>query len=229
MFKKTMLVSALFFAFNAFSCWFTQQNFNKAYIAGVNFYKAHYNQNATTEIENAKFTNGQTVSLPLTVWFKVSPRINTIVDDKGQKKQIKYDIRVAKLYYKIIPLVNGAYNYESDKYVWRLAKSIDMGDTPKWRMDFTSPVQLFGNATITKSMIQRNGDNIKSGDAIVFAWYIADNAPDAVSNAQDITAGQPEPFIYPADVEIGLKQHENQFYPAHVMRVIYNGKTTLGR
>ena len=229
MFKKTMLVSALFFAFNAFSCWFTQQNFNKAYIAGVNFYKAHYNQKATTEMEDAKFINGQRVSLPLTVWFKVSPRTNKIVVDEVQKT-IKYDIRVAKLYYKIIPLENGTYNYESDKYVWRLAKSIDMGDKPKWRMDFTSPVQLFGKATITKSMIQKNGDNIKSDDAIVFAWYIADNALDAVSNAQDIEAGQPEPFIYPADIETGHEQpHENQFYPAHVMRVIYNGKKTPGR
>jgi len=74
-----------------FACWFTKENINNAYIAGVNFFEPHYfephyeevilngttratNNNDREWAKNLSFTNNISVSLPLTVWFKVSPR-----------------------------------------------------------------------------------------------------------------------------------------------------------
>jgi len=219
MLKKFMLslAATVLATSTAFACWFTQENFNNAYFAGVNFFVEHYNP--TTNIANATYQNGQSVSLPLTAWFKVSPRtysVNNVVQT--------FDIRIAKLYYKILP--GGT---ETSSCKWRLAKSIDMGSNPKWRMDFSSPVKLFGQATITKSMITSNGDTINSGDHIIMAWYIADNSPDCIANAEDITPGQNAPVIVVPNNDTYNSVYANEFRPAYVMRVVYSGKTTPGR
>lgn len=219
MFKKFMLsvVATVLATSTAFACWFTQENFNNAYFAGVNFYVEHYSQ--TSNLSKATYRNGQSVSLPLTAWFKVSPRTYSV---NGAVNT--FDIRVAKLYYKILP--GGV---ESSSCKWRLAKAIDMGGNPKWRMDFSSPVKLFGQATITTTMIASNGDTISSGDHIVMAWYIADNSPDCIANAEDITVGQNAPVITVPDNDTYASVYANEFRPAYVMRVVYNGKTTPGR
>lgn len=214
MLKKIIFTIILMLMISSPACWFSQENFNKTYIAGVNFIKQHYDGKAQ-DLNSATFVNGQVVPLPITVWFKVVPR------DK------KYPIRIAKLYYKVVPKVNDAYDYNNSNYKWRLAKTIDMGNNPKWKMDFAAPVQLFGKAIITKDLIQLNGDTIKANDAIVFAWYFADTAPDALTNAQDITPGEAQPYIQPLNSQVGSKTYNNDYKPQHVMMVIYSGKKTV--
>ena len=224
MFKKFLASVALatLTVSSAFACWVTQENFNNAYIAGVNYFQSHYE--GVSDLNSARYINGQSVSLPLTCWFKVSPRTYT---DNGVTRS--YDIRVAKLYYKVIP--QGDKNNTSAK--WRLAKSIDMGPNPRWRMNFNSPVKLFGNVSISKDIITSNGDTISAGDHIVMVWYLADNANDSIANGDEITAGNSEPYIYPENEEYAYKNGSlnvfaNDFTPAYIMRVVYNGMTTPG-
>lgn len=219
MIKKTLIsiVLSTLAISNAFACWFTQENFNNAYIAGVNYFIEHYAP--TASLQNAVFKNGQSVSLPLTVWFKVSPRIYSV---NGQIHT--YDIRIAKLYYKILP--NGI---ENSNCKWRLAKSINMGNNPRWRMDFNSPVKLFGNNTITLSLIASKGDTIHTGDHIILAWYIADNSPDCIANAEDIVDGNNNPVITVQNNETASKTYNNEFRPSYIMRVIYNGRKSPSR
>jgi hypothetical protein len=69
--KKIFLVALLaFMSISTFACWMTQYNFNNVYISGVNFYQSHYD-GKSNELSQSIFENGQSVSLPLTVWFKV--------------------------------------------------------------------------------------------------------------------------------------------------------------
>jgi hypothetical protein len=88
--------------------------------------------------------------------------------------------------------------------VWRIAKEIDMGDTPQWRMDFSAPVQLFGRSTLTKKMIERdNGYTIKKNDMIILAWYVAGSGDTAITNAEKITPNSSYPIIQPLNSESG--------------------------
>lgn len=226
--KKFLLISVLSLVSltSVFACWFTIDDINKAYIAGVNFYKSHYEQTSSIEdVNNLEFKNNLSVSLPLTVWFKVQPRFSTV---NGEIKQI--NIKQSYLFYKIIPYEDGIYNYENVDYKWRLAKSIDMSNK-KWELNFSTPVKLFGNNTLTLEMIKQNGDSIKVNDKIILAWYICDDA--GVKNAKLIIAGSSQPFmnleedIIKGDVVLGGSTYD--YRGAYVISVIYNGKKTLGR
>lgn len=240
--KKFLLSSLLVITTftSTFACWFTKENINNAYIAGVNFFKPHYEEvilNGTTRATNSNdrewaknlsFTNNIPVSLPLTVWFKVSPRKYLI---NGEWKSA--NIRISNLYYKIIPKkANGQYDYENDNYKWRLAKSVNMEGKP-WRLDFSAPVKIFGNNTLTLKQIRENNDKIKEGDKIILVWYIADDSDEALENVTEIKAGESKPYIKvdedtcKGDMVFG---DESDGYNApYVMSVIYNGKKTLGR
>lgn len=215
--KKILSTSILMTAINVFACWFTQENFNNAYIAGVNYFNSHYTK--VNSLENAQYNNGQNVSLPLTVWFKVSPR-TFYVDGQIQTDEI----RVAKLYYKILP--GGVQNANCK---WRLVKSINLGSNPRWKMDFKEPVKLFGNNVITMSLINSKGDTLNKNDHIILAWYIAGSSPDCITSSQDITDGSHEPVITIQNTENYSKEHAKSFKPAFIMRVIYNGKKTPSR
>lgn len=240
--KKILTAFLTMTAFTSlFACWFTQTNINNAYIAGVNFFKPHYEEvtdsNNTTTIatnsddiewaKNLSFTNNISVSLPLTVWFKVSPRKYLI---NGEQKSA--NIRISNLYYKIIPKVNGQYNYSNPDYKWRLAKSVNMEGKP-WRLDFSAPVKIFGNNTLTLKQIIANGDSIKEGDKIILVWYIADDSDEALENVTEIEAGESKPYIKVDKDECKgdtIFGDESDGYNApYVMSVIYNGKKTLGR
>ena len=248
--KKILTVFLAMTAFTSlFACWFSQTNINKAYIAGVNFFKPHYKEvtdfnNTTTITTNSdddawknklSFTNDIPVSLPLTVWFKVSPRKYFI---KGESGSNQANISLSNLYYKIIPKVNEKYDYENDNYKWRLAKSVDMQGKP-WRLDFSAPVKIFGNNTLTLKQIIANGDKINEGDKIILVWHIVDDK--AVTNAEgvEIEAGQSKPYIVVDKTnQMGgtifeytdkSKNKYYGYYAPYVMSVIYNGKKTLGR
>lgn len=91
--KKIFVFFCATFLLAASACWFTQENFNRDYIAGVNNYFVHYEE--TENIGSAIYHNGTLVSFPLTVWVKVGPRKNS----HGQLMPIVK----AVLQYKILP------------------------------------------------------------------------------------------------------------------------------
>lgn len=237
MFKKGLLtIAAMALSISsAFACWFTQENFENAYFAGVNNFFAHYYNTSTAvskNINNAIYVNGPLkngsvssyyrVSLPLTAWFKVSPRTQYV---NGELKS--YDIRKAKLYFKV---VSGNIDANAASAKWYLAKEINMGSTPRWRLDFKSPVKLFGNATLTMNLITSKGLTIKSGDGIILAWWVADNSTDCIMNADEITEGATNPNVVPGLKDSASKTYEGDYRPAYVMRVVYNGKNiNIGR
>ena len=59
------------------------------------------------------------------------------------------------------------------------------------------------------------------------------NANDSIANGDEITVGNSEPYIYPENEEYAYKNGSlnvfaNDFTPAYIMRVVYNGMTTPG-
>ena len=111
MFKKyftNIVIILLISTSNLFSCWFTNENFENLYLAGVNYFVKHYINQTDGSFSTAKYINGPiennmvnsyySVSLPLTVWVKISPRVVYVNNIKNV-----YNIRRAELYYKIIP------------------------------------------------------------------------------------------------------------------------------
>jgi hypothetical protein len=238
MFKKGLLtVAALALSISsAFACWFTQENYENAYFAGVNHFFEHYfnaSQAENKDMQTAYYVNGPMdsngnvsdyyrVNLPITAWFKVSPRTQTVNDIP-----MSYDIRKARLYFKIVPDNTDA-NARTAK--WYLAKEIDMGPNPRWRLDFKSPVKLFGNASLTMNTITSKGLTIKAGDGIILAWWVADNSTDCIMNADEIEEGSQYPQIVPGKNDKSDIVYPGDYRPAYVMRVVYNGKNVnVGR
>lgn len=95
--KKLLFTTLMIMSMLASACWFTEANFNKTYIAGVNNFYAHYIEAET--IETAEYHNGMIVAMPLTVWVKVSDRT---ADQEGEPAGTKPIVR-AMLQYKILP------------------------------------------------------------------------------------------------------------------------------
>lgn len=245
--KKIALISSIFLISigTVLGCWFsTTAPF--CYIAGVNYYQFHVDETQgevtlDSTVRNSKYNdsndittiinngNGLIVSLPITVWFKVKPRI-----ENSNGVEVSYDIAKTILYYKIIPRGKSD---DAEGCYWRVANVIDMTNS-SWNLDFNYRVRLFGNSTLTKKMIQQNGDMINSGDSIIFAWYIVDNSPLFIANAHEIESGSEEPrFIVPESGKISdvleytteNNTFASKYNNAYVLKVLYNGKTTPGR
>ena len=120
MLKKLCCAALAGLALTASACWFDADNFDGNFIAGVNNYHAHHSAGAAS-LAAATYSNGAGVSMPITVWVKVSPRAgNRIVR--------------ATLQYKVLPNGN-----------WVTVRTID---NPSWDMDFSRPVALFGRNCI---------------------------------------------------------------------------------
>ena len=161
---KKLLTTILLFASLAVSaCWFTEANFNKTYIAGVNNFFAHYVEAET--IGAASYANGQTVAMPLTVWVKVSPRT---ADQPGEVAGTKEIVR-AVLQYKILP--SGS---------WVTVKDYD---TPDWDMNFEGAVPLFGMNCINI--------NVATGTQILIRAYFSDGTYETGDLNTDITSSVP--------------------------------------
>lgn len=70
-FKHLLILSLLTFNVSIFACWFTEENFNKTYIAGVNNYFPHYSKSAS--LTSASYHNGWVVPSPLNVLVCINP------------------------------------------------------------------------------------------------------------------------------------------------------------
>ncbi|MFA6930008.1 MAG: hypothetical protein WCT05_06755 [Lentisphaeria bacterium] len=157
---RKLLTTILLTALTASACWFTEANFNSAFIAGVNNFFAHYVEAET--IEEATYANGQTVAMPLTVWVKVSPRT---ADQPGEVAGTKNIVR-AVLQYKILP---------SGEWV-----TVKDYDTPDWDMNFEGAVPLFGMNCINV--------NVSAGTQMLIRVYLTDGTYETGDLATDITS-----------------------------------------
>lgn len=163
---KTLLAGALSaLAIAAQACWFTADNFNACYLAGVNNYVPHY---APAEaIGNAVYKNGQTVDLPITVWVKVSDRF---ADQAGETAGNKPVVK-AVLQYKVLP--DGA---------WVTVRTLQ---NLNWKMDFNRPIALFGKNNI-------NPKGLAAGTAILIRVYFSDGTYETGNLSTDITSAIPD-------------------------------------
>lgn len=231
--KILTFLTAMLIGVNAFACWFTSANYNRIYIAGVNYYFAHYDGKAEN-IESVTFQNGQKVSLPLVCWFKIEPRIISV---NGVSQQ--YSIRQSALLFKVIP----AGQNDSVNNKWYLAKTLSVGlknDKPAWVPDFGAPVKLFGGGTLTKQLINQKlvldgKQEIKSGDKIVFVWFISDFSPTSSYNTDEFQLGQNGNINPSALTGSPVLTTQNSQYKLgdilapYFMVVEYNGRKTPGR
>lgn len=162
---KTFLTGALgALAVAAQACWFTADNFNGNYIAGVNNYVEHYTPAAN--IGSAVYHNGGTVDMPITVYVKVGRRF---ADQEGESAGSKA-IQKAVLQYKILP--NGA---------WVTVKTLE---NLSWEMDFQYPVALFGKNNI-------NLKGLAAGTEILIRLYLSDGTYETGDLGTDITSALP--------------------------------------
>lgn len=140
--KLLAAIASTFFLVTANACWINEENFNGCYLAGVNNYVAHYTE--VSELEDAVWKNGQQVSLPITVWVKVGPRVNS---DGELMPIIK-----AVLQYRILP--GGK---------WKTVKTVT---NKAYDIAWAVPVALFGKNNIDP--------NISAGTAILIRVYLTD-------------------------------------------------------
>ena len=120
--KKLITLLLLAIAMTSFGCWFTEENFNGNYLAGVNGLSRY---NEVSNLAEAEYQNGIPVALPMTVYVKVTPH---------QFESASTAITSAVLQYKILP--SGR---------WITVKQIS---DVSWAMDFPIPVVLFGKNCI---------------------------------------------------------------------------------
>ena len=120
--KRLLTILFFIFSLTAFCCWFTEENFNGSYLAGVNGLSRYTEVGSLAE---AEYLNGIPVALPMTVYVKVTPHHF----ESGSTA-----ITSAVLQYKILP--DGK---------WVTVKRIQ---NVSWAMDFPIPVALFGKNCI---------------------------------------------------------------------------------
>ena len=152
--KKFLLGSllALTTITTALGCWFTQLNFNRSYIAGVNNFISHVEN--PDNVNNVSYKNYQFVDLPITVWVKIAPRY---IDENENVNDRRVDlIETAILQYRIKKTGSSTWGK------WTTVKSLQ---NVTWSLNFQNKVALFGRNNI-------NPTGLKTGDLIMIRFYI---------------------------------------------------------
>ena len=198
---KTILASILLATASAFACWFTADNFNGNYIAGVNNYAPHYAEAAT--IAEATYRNGQGVALPLTVFIKVHRRAN---DQEGEQSGFS-EVTKATLQYRVRRSGSWLTN-------WVTVRSFD---NPAWDMNVDRPVPLFGSNSIDPK-------NIARGDEIYIRYYVT----DGVYQSGDLSDSLDGITVLDTETQATFGYRTSGWTPPFVFRVIYNGKRKIG-
>ncbi|MBR2873061.1 MAG: hypothetical protein IKB99_06160 [Lentisphaeria bacterium] len=161
--KKLLSIFAAVLTVNTFACWFTQENFNGNYIAGVNNYQARYSE--TANLSQAIYTNDLSVAFPLTVWVKVTP---LKYSPSGELLNTPAPLVKAVLQYKVLP--SGA---------WKTVKTIE---NVSWKINWQHPVALFGKNTIDP--------DVPAGTAILIRFYLSDGTFETGDLSTDISGDE---------------------------------------
>lgn len=147
MFKKTSAVLLTMIGLSAAACWFSEENFNLAYIAAVNDYTTF----SPGTIWNGGAINtpdGGTVSLPATMWVVLSPRLGG------------GPITTTILQYKKLPAGE-----------WVTIKTLS---DLSWTVNFTAQIRLFGPNVLDPPDVVANDEILVR---IYFTDGLFENAP----------------------------------------------------
>lgn len=155
--KLSFIVGSLLLTAVTSACWFTVENFDHSYIAGANNYCAHFNQAET--FSSAVYYNGGSVSLPLTLYVKVTPRTSD--------QQTIAPVLTAVLQYKAKH--NGVWSS------WVTVKTIS---SSSGSVTFPTPTTLFGRNSICPR-------GLVAGDEIMVRLYVTDGIYESGSLSVD--------------------------------------------
>ena len=154
--KKFLLGSilALTTITSALGCWFTQLNFNRSYIAGVNNFITHVENPDNFDL--VRYKNYQYVDLPITVWVKIAPRY---IDENENVNDRRVDlIETAILEYRI---------KKAGSPTWKEWVTVKTLHNVTWSLNFQNKVALFGRNNINPS-----GIKLEKDDLIMIRFYI---------------------------------------------------------
>lgn len=202
MLKKVLGTILAVGAISAFACWFTESNFNATYIASVNGKVVHYSPAST--LSAAAYTNGQAVDLPITVQVKVSDRFGDQAGESGTKPITK-----AILQYKVVRANGTSTSFTTVKIL----------DHPNWKMNFSNPVNLFGQEGIIN--IPKN--SISAGDDIIIRVWLTDGVFATGDINADITAAEVPATQNSTNIDCG----NDGWKAPHVFRVKFSGKRRI--
>jgi hypothetical protein len=217
--KKFLTTLFLTASIIAQACWFTEGSYDKTYISSVNGKYFHY---ISGDISTVKFAHNFQVDLPLTVQIKVENRLIDEYDGTLEIKRaiLQYKIerngKTVKPFTTVKELVNKKYAQ---------AMNIKTGSPITWKMNFASPVNLFGSG----GKINIPNSQIQKGDVIIIRIYLDDGIYTNGNLSDDITSADIDNQItsgknYQEASKIKIK---NRWQAPHVFKVIYSGKRRL--
>lgn len=171
--KKFLTSLVLTSALLVQACWFTTENFNGNYIAGANNFVEHYTP--VESINSAVYHNGGSVSLPLTVYVRITESKST-----QQGQTVSGQVQIAILQYKV-----------KHNNTWGKWKTVKKYSNTSWSLYNTKPTAFFGKENI-------NPKGLVSGDEIMVRLYLSDGVyetgdldvdPGEVGNSDTVSTG----------------------------------------
>ena len=242
---KLTLAAVAALTLAAFGCWFTDDNFNGNYIAGVNNYTAHYIEGDASRTQ-AQYVNGGYVALPITPLVKINPRVADQDGDMGRDLSIKCAIfryrvfssgGVAKGDWTAVRflLVSAGARPGWDAsaaaalraslpepYKSRMTPSAIM-----WNLEYAAPVTLFGRNCIEPRTGNGlyDGQSMAAGDVIIMQYYLNDGLFETGDLTEDITPSK----VGSLEGTGWTSSGRGGFPPPFIFKVIYNGKRRVSR
>ena len=217
--KKFLTTLLLSLSIVSWACWFTEGTYDKTYISSVNGKHLHY---IAGNISTVKFAHNYEVDLPLTVQIKVENRLYDGYDGSLEIKRaiLQYKIERNGVTIKPFTTVKELVDKEYAKIM-----NIKTGSQITWKMNFSSPVNLFGSS----GQINIPSSQMKKGDVIIIRVYFDDGVYTNGSLSDDITSSEIDSKIksgtnYQNSSNIKIK---NRWTALHVFKVIYSGRKRL--
>lgn len=217
--KKFLTTLLLSLAIVSQACWFTEGTYDKTYISSVNGKYFHY---ITGNISTVKFAHNYEVDLPLTVQIKVESRLYDGHDGVLEIKRAILQYKIERNGVTIKPFTTVKELVDKE---YAQIMNIKTGSPITWKMNFSSPVNLFGSS----GQINIPSSQIKKGDVIIIRVYFDDGVYTNGSLSDDITSAEIDAKIksgtnYQDSSNIKIK---NRWTAPHVFKVIYSGRKRL--
>ena len=217
--KKFLTTLLLSLSIISQACWFTEGTYDKTYISSVNGKYFHY---LAGNISTVKFAHNYEVDLPLTVQIKVESRLYDEHDGVLEIKRAILQYKIERNGVTIKPFTTVKELVDKE---YAQIMNIKTGSPITWKMNFSSPVNLFGSS----GQINVPSSQIKKGDVIIIRVYFDDGVYTNGSLSDDITSAEIDSKIksgtnYQESSNIKIK---NRWTAPHVFKVIYSGRKRL--
>ncbi len=241
-FVKSLLVCVLA-SVNLFACWFTTDNFDNNYIAGVNNFVAHFIEGDASQTQ-AQYINGSYVALPLTPYVKIKPRVPDTSADNLRDTSIKCVIfryrvfsssNVAKgdwTTVKFMLVSPGVISGWDSNAVATLRSSLPEPYKSQiaptaivWNLNYDFPVALFGKNCISPKAGNGlyNEQSLTSGDVILLQYYLNDGLFETGDLTDDINPSH----IQSIEGTNWQSAGRSSFTPPFIFKVVYNGRKRI--